>query len=49
MTSRKSLTRVWLWVSSAAAQERRASCQVQMDVACGLWVPVGSGRPPDEL
>jgi hypothetical protein len=49
MKSRKSLTRAWLWVSSAAALERCACSRVQMDVACGVWVPVGSGRPQDEL
>ncbi len=36
-------------VSGAAALERCACSRVQMDVACGVWVPVGSGRPQDEL
>ena len=24
-----------------------ACCRLEMDPACDVWVPVGSGRPPD--
>ena len=27
--------------------ERCACCRLQMDLACDLWVPVGSGRSQD--
>ena len=49
MKSRKSLTRAWLWVSSAAALERCACCRLQMDRgmrsvgASGVWEASGRG------